>query len=120
MAESTEQTFFQWFTVIMALYVLVIAVVNVFQFNKLATGNSGALTREEASVMFWLNVIIIVAVAIFFLWGLIKLIGESRRKGEITETLRRTQKTTGLGVGPAGAPYGYNVDPGSAVAGYSG
>ena len=104
MAESTESTFFQWFTLIMVLYVLVIAVINVFEYNNLATGNSGALSNSEATTLFWLNLIIIVVIVIFLLWGLIRYISYARKKAEITETLRRNTKETSSFAGQPGAP----------------
>ena len=104
MAESTESTFFQWFTFIMVLYVLVIAVINVFEYNKLATGNSGSLSNGEATTLFWLNVIIIVVIVIFLLWGLIRYIAHARKRAEVSKILSKQEKETSSFVGQPGFP----------------
>lgn len=70
---ASEDLWFRVASVIATGFFTGLFIANAFYWNKIRNGSCNAVTSNDATVLFWLNVIFAIIVGLLFLWALIRL-----------------------------------------------
>lgn len=74
MSDTTETRWFKIIIFIVTGFVLGVSIANIVYYNRIKSGTCNAVTSGEANAMFWINIIIAVAVGLVMLWSLWRLL----------------------------------------------
>lgn len=74
MAYSSETLWFRIIVFIISTFFVGFSIANIVYYNRLRRDNCIAITSGEATVMFWLNLILLVFGALVWFWAIIKLL----------------------------------------------
>lgn len=74
MGDTAETRWFKIIVTIVSGFFIGIAIANIVYYNRIRSGTCNAVTKNEANVMFWINIVILVIAVIIFLWSLWRLL----------------------------------------------
>ena len=75
MPETSESRIFKVIVFIIFGLISGVLLANVIYFNRIISNNGGGgVTKGEATVMFWFNLVFLIVALILFIWSLIRLI----------------------------------------------
>ena len=80
-----------WFglvVVIVAAATIGVSIVNLIYYNRIRTGTCGAVSHDEATTMFWINIGLIVLASVLFIWGLVNLFMSGKYSMEPPNNIR--------------------------------
>ena len=102
MTDTTESRWFKIVVFILAAIVVGVSIANIVYFNRIRDGTCQAVSRNSATTMLWVNVILLVIAILVLLWSLWRMIFTSETREKVKHYM----------VAPAeGMNMGYNYQP---------
>ncbi len=115
MDEQTIDPESRWFKIVVLIATGFFAgffIANAIYFNRIMNGSCSAVTKTEATVLFWANIILAIIAGIIFIWVLFRIVWVRRpSKEEKTAAEKTTSEKKSVLVATSRTPAAVRVSP---------